>query len=148
MSSASKKRMLWGLLALTALLVGCIVLYSIFSSNYAKQQEKVSVYLDDFEARAVAYLSQNEEFVADYGSESNLQAYSWSYGYTDPSKYPTFSFRLHYPLTLEEFEAELDHLTVSFALSDGRACTVSFKRAGDKGVDISGWSYIDEESET
>jgi hypothetical protein len=138
--------MILGIVLLSLLLVICTVLYGIFTANNAKQQQQISAYLDKFEERAVTYLSQNETFRAAYGSDCKPKAYSWSYGYMDPSKYPTFAFKPHYPPTAEDFEAELDHLTVSFSLPDGRACTVNFNRNPNGGVEVTGWSYIDEES--
>ena len=148
MTPANKKMMILWIILLSVLLIVCTVLYGIFAVNRTKQQAQIRVYLEVYEERANAYLTQNEDFIAVYGSDCSLNAYSWSYGYTDPSKYPTFAFKPTYPPTAEDFEAELDHLTVSFSLPDGRACTVTFNRSPNGGVEITGWSYADEEAET
>ena len=140
--------MLMGIIALALILVICTALYGIFAVNNAKRQNGVRGYLEAFGEKAEAYLRQNEEFVSAYGSDCSPQAYSWSYGYTDPDKYPTFSFKPTYPPTLADFEAELDHLSVSFNLPDGRACTVEFKKGSDGGMVITGWGYVDEETES
>ena len=148
MPQTNKKTMLMGIIALALILVVCTVLYGIFAVNNAKRQEGVREYLKVFEKRAEAYLLQNEDFASAYGSDCSPYAYSWSYGYSDPDKYPTFSFKPTYPPTLEDFEAELDHLSVSFTLPDGRACTVEFKKGSAGGMVITGWGYVDEETES
>ena len=145
MAATGKKQMILGILLLALVLVVCTVLYFVFAANRTEQQTAIRVYLEDYEERAAAYLLRDEDFTADYGEDCRLNAYSWSYGFTDPSKYPTFSFKPTYPSTAEEFEAELDHLTVSFDLPDGRACAVSFQKSPDGGVEITGWSYVDDE---
>lgn len=138
--------MILGIAALSIFLIACTILYGVFAVNRTEQQAQIRVYLEDYEERAAAYLAQNESFTAAYGKDCTLHAYSWSYGFTDPSKYPTFAFKPTYPPTAEDFEAELDHLTVSFALPDGRGCTVSFNRSPEGGVEITGWSYEDGET--
>ncbi len=148
MTPANKKVMILGIVLLSLVVVVCTALYGVFAVNSATQQKQIGTYLEVFEEKAIAYLSQNEDFTAVYRSDCKLNAYSWSYGYTDPSKYPTFAFKPDYPPTVEDFEAELDHLTVSFALPDGRACTVDFNRSPNGGVEITGWSYADEESDS
>ncbi len=146
MAPEKKKRMILGIVLLSLFLVVCTALYGIFAASNAEGQKQIRVYLDMFEDKAVTYLSRNDEFTSAYGTECTLNAYSWSYGYTDPSKYPALAFKPHYPPTAEDFEAELDHLTVSFSLPDGRACTVNFEKSPQGGVEITGWSYIDEEN--
>ena len=148
MSPTNKKTMLMGIIALALILVVCTALYIVFAINNAKQQQGVRTYLDQFEEKAGTYLLTNKDFVDTYGTDCKLDAYSWSYGYADPHKYPTFTFKPTYPPTFEDFETELDHLSVSFTLPDGRACTVEFKKGSAGGMVITGWGYVDEETES
>lgn len=147
MTKKNKTLMILGILLLALLLAVCMVLYGFFATNNMKMQQQIGEYLEVFEERAITHLRENEEFVAAYGSDSDLDAISWSYGYTDPQKYPTFTFKPNYPATFELFEAELKQIQVSFELPDRRTCAVRFEKNPEGELELVGWEYADEDEE-
>ena len=57
---------------------------------------------------------------------------------------PAPPFGLGCPATAEEFEAELDYLTVSVRFSGVNTVNVRFEKTPDGSLEITGWETADE----
>ncbi len=142
---SNKTLLIVGVILAVVLVIACGVLYTVFTTNNWEYQKHVDEYLDVYGEKAVSYLRGDEDFVSAYGSDCELDVNSWSYRYIDPQKYPTFSFKLKYPATLEEFERDLKRIQVGIILPDSRSCTVQFEKTPEGALEIVGWEYADEE---
>ena len=101
-------------------------------------------YLEPYEAEAIEFLRQNQEFIALYGEDVTLEGRSITYRFTDPKKHTSLSLNPQTPASAEEFEAELDCLTVSFNLPDLRVVCVNFDKSPDGILKLTGWEFAEE----
>jgi hypothetical protein len=121
---------------------GCLTM--VFTLRSLERENTMWSYLEPYEAEAMDYLRQNQEFVALYGEDVTLEGRNIRYRFTDPKKYTSISLNPQIPASAEEFAAELESLTVSFELPDLRVVTVTFARTPDGTPELTGWEFTEE----
>ena len=140
-----KKSLLIPLIALAVVVtVAFGALTMIITFRSFEREDIMWSYLEPYETAALDYLRQNKEFIALYGEDVIPDSRNISYGYTDPKKYTRISLNPQIPASAEEFEAELDHLMVSFELPDLSVVSVNFAKTPEGGLEITGWEIVDE----
>ncbi len=144
MAALSKKTRITLLIVAGAiLLTALLAVWGVIMVNTLTRHRLMNSYLAPYSEEAIAYLTENETFVEEYG-DVTLRVKSYTYSYLDSAKHARPPFGLGCPATAEEFEAELAYLTIEVRFSVVNTVNVFFEKTPEGSLEITGWESDDE----
>lgn len=155
MKNRKNRAMAIGVIALVAVLAALGGVHAGISTRNQRQDKQVGIYVEPYQAMAIAYLEANAEVAARYDHVPTVEPVTVILEYTTDT-YDNRLFGRVIPADAEEFEANVAYMEFYFILDglDGRyglegdECAVRVEKNAEGVLAVSGHRFTDTGTET